>query len=324
MSVRREWGTLSRRERIAYTDAVLCLQFKSALNPADQIPGARSRFDDFVGTHINQTLTIHYTVYEQSLRNEYGYKGVHPHWDWTLFSDNTEGGPVFDGSSTGMSGNGEFVADKGDLFLVLPGFDDVNLPAGNGGGCITSGPFANMSVNLGPVFLPINGGGSITGSGLDYKSRCLVRDIGSAINNKYSNATAVADLLTQNSDIYWFQTVMQGVLGSGSIGVHGGSHYNIAGNPGADTFISPGDPAFYLHHGMIDRTWCLWQNQDPANRLNAIPGTGTFMNGPPSANTTLDTLIDAGFAGNTRYGPIAMKDLMSTVAGPSCYTYHLL
>ncbi|KAG4415768.1 hypothetical protein IFR04_011068 [Cadophora malorum] len=336
MSVRKEWGTLSAKERIAYTDAVLCFQAKSPLTPMDQIPGVRSRYDDFVGTHINQTLTIHYTgtflawhryflwVYEESLRNECGYKGAHPYWNWALFSDNTEAGPVFDGSATSMSGNGAYVADKGDLVLVLPPYPDVSLPAGNGGGCVTSGPFKNMTVNLGPVSLPINGGGSITSSGLEYNPRCLVRDIGTAINNKYSNATAISDLITQNDDVYWFQTVMQGVPGSGSIGVHGGGHYTIAGNPGADTFTSPGDPAFYLHHGMIDRVWWLWQNQDPANRINAISGTGTFLNFPTSANTTLNTIIDLGFAGNTGYGPIAMKDLMSTVAGPFCYTYDSL
>lgn len=28
----------------------------------DLVPGARSRYDDLVATHINQTLTIHATV----------------------------------------------------------------------------------------------------------------------------------------------------------------------------------------------------------------------------------------------------------------------
>jgi len=54
------------------------------------VPGARSRFDDFVATHINQTLAIHYTgnflawhryytwLYEEALRNECGYTGNQP------------------------------------------------------------------------------------------------------------------------------------------------------------------------------------------------------------------------------------------------------
>lgn len=61
VAVRREWNSLSKKERKSYTDAVLCLQKKQTKTPASLIPGARSRFDDWVGTHINQTSNIHYT-----------------------------------------------------------------------------------------------------------------------------------------------------------------------------------------------------------------------------------------------------------------------
>ena len=60
-SKKREWNALSKKERKSYTDAVLCLQKKQSKTPASLIPGARSRFDDWVGTHINQTNNIHYT-----------------------------------------------------------------------------------------------------------------------------------------------------------------------------------------------------------------------------------------------------------------------
>ena len=30
------------------------------------------------------------------------------------------------------------------------------------------------------------------------------------------------------------------------------------GDPGGDLFTSPGDPAFFLHHGQVDRLWTLW------------------------------------------------------------------
>lgn len=55
-------GTLSSKERTDYTSAVLCLQKKTAKTPSILAPGAKTRYDDFVATHINQTLTIHYTV----------------------------------------------------------------------------------------------------------------------------------------------------------------------------------------------------------------------------------------------------------------------
>ena len=60
-TVRKEWLTLSDDEKIAYIDAVKCLMDKPSI-AGSAIPGARSRFDDFVGVHINQTLTIHATV----------------------------------------------------------------------------------------------------------------------------------------------------------------------------------------------------------------------------------------------------------------------
>ena len=55
-------GSLSANERKDYTNAVLCLQAKQANTPSSLIPGAKSRFDDFVGLHINDTNFIHYTV----------------------------------------------------------------------------------------------------------------------------------------------------------------------------------------------------------------------------------------------------------------------
>lgn len=53
---------LSPKERIAYIDAVLCFQAKPPITPSSFAPGARSRYDDFIVTHINQTFSIHGTV----------------------------------------------------------------------------------------------------------------------------------------------------------------------------------------------------------------------------------------------------------------------
>ena len=105
------------------------------------------------------------------------------------------------------------------------------------------------------------------------------------------------------------------------IGVHGGGHYTLGGDPGDDVFTSPGDPAFYLHHGMIDRVWWIWQMMSPEERQSsskAIAGTRTFLNTPPSANGTLDDQIEFGYAA----GPARpIRDLLSTVQGPFCYVY---
>ncbi|OTA66034.1 Di-copper centre-containing protein [Hypoxylon sp. EC38] len=329
-TVRREWGSLSEDERKAYTDAVLCLQSLPANTPTSLVPGARSRYDDFVAAHINQTLYIHYSGtflawhrwftynYEQALRSECGYNGSQPYWNWGLYASDPASSPIFDGSVYSMSGNGEYIPDKGPLVLTLGDYPPVYLPAGTGGGCVTSGPFKDMQVNLGPANLPLNNGSVLTGTGFGYNPRCLRRDVSAAVNSAYANASSIIDLILENDNIADFQLVMQGVPGSGSIGVHGGGHYTIGGDPGADFFVSPGDPAFYLHHGMIDLVWWIWQSLDYKNRRNAIAGTGTFLNTPPSPNTTLDDIIDLGYAGG---GPITMRELMSIQDGPFCYTY---
>ncbi|KAF3059613.1 hypothetical protein GL218_04835 [Daldinia childiae] len=330
LTVRRPWGSLSKNERKAYTDAVLCLQSLPAKTPASVAPGAKSRYDDFVATHILQTPYIHYTGtflawhrwflynYEQALKNECGYKGSQPYWNWALYANNPAASPIFDGSAYSMSGNGEYIAKKGPIILTLGDFAPVYLPAGTGGGCVTSGPFKRMKVNLGPVSLPLNNGSVLTGTGLEYNPRCLTRDISAGVNSAYANATSVVNLILNNKNVGDFQMVMQGVPGSGSIGVHGGGHYTIGGNPADDVFVSPGEPVFYLHHGMIDLVWWTWQALDYKNRRDAVSGTGTFLNSPPSPDTTLDDIIDLGYAGG---GPITMRELMSVHDGPFCYMY---
>ncbi|KAF2691729.1 Di-copper centre-containing protein [Lentithecium fluviatile CBS 122367] len=334
LAVRREWGTLSNKQRKAYTDAVLCLQAKTAKTPSSLMPGAKSRFDDWVGTHINQTMTIHYTgtflawhryftwQYEQALRNECGYTGYQPYWDWAKTAvTGLAASPILDGSAYSMSGNGAPVANQGPIILGGNGLPEIVLPSGTGGGCVTSGPFKNMTVNLGPVALGLPGGATESnGSGLEWNPRCLKRDLTDYINKRFANATSIARNILKPKDIWDFQMTMQGYPGSGDIGVHGGGHYSMGGDPGRDLFVSPGDPFFYLHHAMIDRTWWIWQTLDVKTRTGAagISGTGTFLDSPPSPNTTLDTMVDLGYAA----GPaVRMRDLMSTTDGPMCYIY---
>jgi len=71
---------------------------------------------------------------------------------------------------------------------------------------------------------------------------------------------------------------------------------------------------------MIDRTWWIWQQLDRDTRQGekGISGTGTFLNQIPSANTTLDTVVELGYAAGP---PVKMADLMSTTEGPMCYIY---
>jgi tyrosinase len=100
---------------------------------------------------MKNTLSIHGTgnflswhryytfAYENALRVECGYNGTQPYWDWGRWAASPETSPIFDGSETSMSGQGEKVQHSSSGLK----------PAGNGGGCIASGPFKGMMVNLG-------------------------------------------------------------------------------------------------------------------------------------------------------------------------------
>ncbi|OIW32818.1 Di-copper centre-containing protein, partial [Coniochaeta ligniaria NRRL 30616] len=265
LRVRREWHmaslTLSRRNKLsasdrkAYIKAVQCLQSKLAKTPASVAPGAKTRYDDFVATHIYQTLTIHYTgnflswhryytwVYEEALRNECGYTGTQPFWDWGLTAlTSLEKSPIFDGSDTSMSGNSVYQGARPDYALgASTGLPPLYLPAGTGGGCVTSGPFKDIKVNLGPVALDLPGGavaGGGPGPGLAYNPRCLSCDLKSAVVKKFADYATIRHNIIKPTNINDFQMEMQGIPGTSVLGIHGAGHYGSGGDPGDDVFVS--------------------------------------------------------------------------------------
>jgi tyrosinase len=227
-----------------------------------------------------------------------------------------------------MSGDGAFIPNQPDLLLTggNPDLDPIVLPPGTGGGCITSGPFKDMKVNLGPGALDLPGGGidqlPVTPEGaLAYRPRCLKRSLTDYANQHYSNATATILNILQPQNVNDFQNQLQGLPGTGTFGVHGGGHYSLGGDPGRDAFVSPGDPAFYLHHAQVDRVWWMWQMLSPEARQYsdiALAGTNTFLNSPPSPETTFDDIVHFDYAAGP---PRKIGDLMSTLAGPFCYVY---
>ncbi|KAK7949298.1 tyrosinase central domain-containing protein, partial [Apiospora aurea] len=329
---RREYGSLSESERLDYVNAVKCLQALPARTPAGVSDGTRSRYDDFVLTHIQHTLNIHFTgnfqhwhrwfvyLYEKALRDECGYKGYQPYWDWPKYADAPQDSPIFNGDPYSLGGNGEYIPGHNGTIIQPPGSGPVQLPPGLGGGYVKTGPFANMTVNLGPV-------GGIAGvepgpdGGLGYNPRGLKRDVGPALNQRYANYTtilAVAGLLTK-PNITDYRILSEGVPGTAEIGPHGGGHYVINGDPGGDLYISPGDPSFWVHHGMMDRMWTLWQAMDPETRNtqmdDGVYGHITWANDPVSRLASPDDVIDMGYAGpSTTIGKVA-----STTSG-SCAT----
>ncbi|KAL2208404.1 Di-copper centre-containing protein [Sarocladium strictum] len=330
---RREYGSLSKAERLDYVNAVKCLQKLPPRTPASVASGAKSRFDDFVVTHIQQTLDIHYSgifppwhrwfvyQYEKALREECGYKGYQPYWDWAKWATGPQDSPIFNGDKYSLGGNGEYIPHDGPVIVPPPGVGggNISLPAGVGGGFVKTGPFADMTVNLGPV-------GGVEGTqpgvdgGLGYNPRGLKRDLGPAMNMRYANYSTVLNLLLK-PNLEQYRLLSEGVPYTPEIGPHGGIHYTISGDPGGDLFTSPGDPAFWVHHGMMDRMWTFWQSLDRKNRLRAVSdgdyGHITWANEPPSRKALLTDVIDMGYAGDST----TIGEVMDPLSGPFCYFY---
>ncbi|KAH6628199.1 hypothetical protein F5144DRAFT_493509 [Chaetomium tenue] len=324
LKVRREWGDLSADDRKAYIAAMLCIMKKPSKLDATKFPGAKSRYDDFVVVHMNQTMSIHGTgnflswhryytwAFERVLQTECGYNGTQPYWDWGRWAQDPETSPIFDGSDTSLSGNGEKIDHKASGMV----------PAGNGGGCVQKGPFKDMVVHLGPVSPSVDPAPprNPRTDGYGDNPRCLRRDISNQLSSKYARTQDIVSLITSSADIGTFQTVMQGTggfgIGGGGMGVHGAGHFTIAGDPGGDFYTSPNDPAFWVHHGMIDRTWTIWQSQDLAKRTQVIAG-GTSMFG----GGRMQSLEDPVFLGVVADKVYPIKELVSVVDGPFCYVY---
>lgn len=199
---------LSIAEREDYISAVQCLQRLPPKTPSSVSPGARSRFDDFLTVHIQQTPSIHNTAnflgwhryyvwqYEKALREECGYKGFQPYWNWNREVADPTKSAMFNGNATSLSGNSP-----------------------SSGACVTSGPFKDMAVNLGP------------GASLKYNPRCLKRDI-SASQAQACTADKTLSLIKNSPTIGSFQDTMQGIPG-----VHAGGHFTIGGDPGSVCFF---------------------------------------------------------------------------------------
>ena len=213
-----------------------------------------------------------------------------------------------------------------------------------------------MVVSLGPGTsvvskIPKNPRSDAMGS----NPRCLRRDIN---RNSALGATAnyTYQLISEYKDIdgfynrYLGQPQLKG--DTHPWGLHNAGHYIIGGDPGGDFYASPGDPAFYFHHGMLDRVWWIWQMQDPENRVQLIPGQAAMGMGAMGHNMAAqladirpgmsgadiveqakrnanwkrqaksggDVIVDLGWTG----GPVPinqLNDQLGGIGGAMCYIY---
>lgn len=270
-------GSMPTSDRKDYIDAVKCLMNLPPLSSPDEVPGARSRYDDFTAMHIVYSPIIHHSglfltwhryytwLYEKALREECSYKGGQPYWDWTLNWDDLTKSPVFDGSPYSMGSNGKSIP-HGPVNDTALGSTRLLNP-GTGGGCVEAGPFANLTINLGPVALLPAG----PNNGMGYNPRCLHRDFSAEWNNN-TKPTDIVNVIKGFTDITSFDLKFEALKGP-----HAAGHFGVGGMM-ADQYASPSDPIFWLHHGMIDRVWTMWQSRDPKIRTFQTGRTTTAQN----------------------------------------------
>jgi tyrosinase len=311
-------------DRKAYTDAVKCLMEQpSELDPS-VYPAAINKFFDYAVIHVNRTAFVHLDgffttwhryflfLYEEDLRNTCGYQGAFPYWNFALTANDIENNPVFDGSEFSMSGNG--LPNNTGPIVLGPA---LTIPHGSGGGCVTTGPFANLTTtlaNIDPSLLLT--GSPLPPTAFDYAPNCLIRDLNQYVAQTWTNLDQVnAAAHAVNASDFEFQ--LNGIIGGSSLGIHSAAHFEIGG-PMDSIHVSPQDPIWYPLHAMIDFVYTSWQIQNPELALT-FSGTGTALNLPPSPNVTLESIEpDWGYL---QEAPIQVQDLVSTTGGPFCYQY---
>ncbi|OTA98759.1 hypothetical protein M426DRAFT_17083 [Hypoxylon sp. CI-4A] len=334
-AVRREWSDLSEEQRQEYIAAVMCLTKLPPTVDTTKFPGALSRYDDFVAFHMTHAMQLHdnyhlfgahkYYVYlfEKALREECGYTGYQPYMNYDRYAEDPMNSPLFNGNASSMGGQGEYEpAYKG---VSQPGRTPNIIGSGGGGGCLTSGPFSDLVVSLGPTSMstgknvPKNPNPDGTGA----NPRCLRRDV-----NRNATMGARADRaykLLQNTEMDNFYNELLGMPPPKDDpypwGIHTAGHYVAAVDPGGDPMTSPGDPLFYFHHTALDRLWWIWQMQDPENRLNAIPsGNMSMPMKQRRADDPKDVIVDLEWLGP----PIPLlesHDQLGGNGGVFCYVY---
>ncbi|KAK5245172.1 hypothetical protein LTR20_006077 [Exophiala xenobiotica] len=319
MQIRKDFNKATPQERKEYTDAINCVMtFPSNLN------GAINRYFDYATVHINLTQVVHLDgfflvwhrmyvhLFEQDMRQNCGFRGPMLYWNWPATAADIDSTPIFNGDEYSMSGNGEYI--NAGPYQVGPNF---TVPHGSGGGCVTSGPFANhiitMQPSIDPLFL-------LTGEPLPQtvflkNESCLTRDLNSWVAQKFDNWTRLEDAINC-PDQACLASELNGAFGGADFGLHGGAHFAV-GPPESNIFVSVQDPIWWPLHTMLDNIYVQWQKRHP-EIADQLYGTMTANNVPPSANATLDSWTpDWGY-----FGPsMQIKDLISTTAGPFCYDY---
>lgn len=323
--VRYDFDSLPPADRKAFTDAINCLASKPSQLDPNEYPAAINRYFDWAVVHVNYTRVVHLDgfflpwhrlyihLFEQDLKEQCGFQGTVPYWNWPATADNLRGSNIFNGDEYSMSSDGYFT--NNDPYVLAPGF---SIPHGSGGGCIMSGPFKGWNYTMPPVDIGFLINGTAPPHSVFNKvESCLTRDLNTFAAQTWTNYTAV-QVAVESPDLPTFDTLLNGAFGGTQLGIHSGAHF-IVGPPASNIFVSAQDPIWYPLHAMLDRTYVSWQTRHPA-QANDVYGTMTANNAPPSPNVTIDSIVP-GVGPFSNGQSWTIGELLNTTAGPFCYVY---
>ncbi|CAG7849836.1 SubName: Full=Uncharacterized protein {ECO:0000313/EMBL:CCA75426.1} [Serendipita indica DSM 11827] len=310
VSVRKEWRKLTKAEKRAYIKATKCLQSKPDYGIS---PISDKMYDAFVYIHENNWFGFHATasfpvwhrwfvwLREVTLREQCGYSGPTPYWNYTMDYKDLFASPFFTEPETGFGTHG-----------TVP----YEAMTGATGYKVDNGAFANLFVNLPePHYL--------TRNFTLWKDSDPNQQYGKAFGNWVSPQQVQTTLAAQT---FWdFEKVLDGIGAPMSLGVHNTVHFNNNGDwygPGwlANTkyfpFAStaPNDPAFFPHHAYVDAVFWKWQ-QAPGHQYDY--GGSTNISDPTQNDAKITDLLP--FSGFGPDIPVALT--LRTEAFPLCYTY---
>ncbi|KAK6064033.1 tyrosinase central domain protein [Seiridium cupressi] len=278
-TIRKDYGALTASERFSFIEAIQCVMAKPSI--LEDVPASTSKLFDYAAVHVNLTASIH--------------------MDDIFF-------PLFDGSDTSLGGNGDYDPDAPQDSLP----SGALLPRGTGGGCVTTGPFANLTVQFGPIAFSHVFKGGPPANWTVPKPRCLTRDLNDwGVSTYLSQDDIDAELAQDNIGDFQYYINAVGT----TAGLHGGGHYSVGGIM-FDFFASPQDPAFYLHHGMLDLLWADWQAANESRRY-AWNGTSSISNLNTTAAVNNSTILDFGKLANT----VTVEGVADPLSGFYCYKY---
>ncbi|KAG8745121.1 hypothetical protein FRC10_008732 [Ceratobasidium sp. 414] len=266
--VRKEWRTLSKPEKKAWIDGLKCMAsmphsstlYKTRIaGGVPLIDPNSTHYDDWTYLHVDSNVKTHITAlffpwhrwyldaFERAMKTNCGFNGTMPYWNWGMDAADFSKSPIFDADP--VYGIGTWGKKENDWH-------------------ITDGAF-NESVRAYPVphIIRRQWTPQPFGVNLIFPFEYPDKKLFANETATHKNMQHMIDNFRGDSDAFF--GAMEGVRAQG---VHNAVHLSIGGDM-SDPSPTPSDPLFWLHHGMLDRVFAMWQAKHPENSQSFSGGS---------------------------------------------------